>query len=164
MKYTALNLLILLLCFSFCSGQKTDTARNNAISIELGKTGLIFNLGFDHRFAGGKYGFRVIAGSNFVQYLKAITAGAGGYRLFGKQKHFFELGLDIQYLSVEEISDDQKWLTLIYPDYSIKTAYPSLNLGYRGYMKRSLFRIGFSPGLISDELIPGGYISFGLRF
>lgn len=124
----------------------------------------MYNLSFDHRFSTGKAGVRCMAGSNFAQYLNAFFVGGGGYGLIGKTNHFFELGADIGYLSVNEVSDDQKRLTLIYPDYTVKTIYPSLNIGYRSYGKYTLFRVGVSPGYLRNTIIPGGYISYGVRF
>ena len=151
-------------CLNFCIAQATEKPRVNSLTLELGKTGLIYNLTYDHRFGISDIGFRVGAGSNFSKYLNAISFGGGGYYLAGKEKHFLELGVDIQYLIVDEVSDDQKDFTFVYPDYSTKSIYPSLNIGYRNYGKKTLFRIGFSPGLIDGEFVPGGYISFGVTF
>lgn len=164
MKPVFVTGLFLFICFSFCSAQQSFESRRNAISFELGKTGLIYHLNFDHKPVGKKHGFRLVAGSNFAKYLNAFVAGAGGYYLVGQSTHFLELGLDLQYLVVDEVSDDQKGFVLIYPDYSIKTFYPSLNAGYRYYGKKTLFRIGLSPGLIDNGFIPGGYISYGFCF
>ena len=63
-------------------------------------------------------------------------------------------------------SDDQKGFAsiFVYPDYPLKTIYPSINLGYRRYGKNSLFRVGLAPGMIQGKLIPGGYISYGFTF
>ena len=133
----------------------------NALSFELGKTGLIYNLNFDHKFAKNNFGFRFGAGTNFGQYLNVVTVGGGSYFLVGKQSHFLETGVDIQYLVVDEVSDDQKGFSFVYPDYSTKTPYLSLNLGYRSYGKRTMFRVGLSPGLIDNDFVPGGYISYG---
>jgi hypothetical protein len=145
-----------------CTAQNIFKA--NAVSFELGKTGLIYNLTFDRKADARNFGFRFALGSNFAKYLNAFTAGAGGYYLIGKSNKYFELGVDLQYLVVDEVSDDQKGFALIYPDYSIKTFYPSLNIGYRTYSKRTLFRIGLSPCVIDSDFVPGGYLSFGLRF
>lgn len=150
--------------FSATAINAQTTPKLNAVSFELGKTGLIYNLTFDHKIRTNNFGFRVGIGSNLAKYLNAISVGGGGYYLVGKTNNFFELGLDMQYLTVEEVSDDQKGFAFIYPDYSIQTFYPSLNLGYRAQGERTLFRVGFSPGLIDSNLVPGGYISYGLRF
>jgi hypothetical protein len=147
---------------TICTAQ--TTSKLNAVSFEIGKTGLIYNLTFDHKAATKNFGLRLGVGSNFAKYLNAISIGGGGYYLVGKTNHFLELGIDLQYLIVDEVSDDQKGFSFVYPDYSIKAFYPSLNLGYRAYGKRILFRVGFSPGVIDDDFVPGGYISFGLRF
>lgn len=134
----------------------------SALSLELGKTGLLISLGLDHKFADSHLGLRLGAGSNFARNLNAFSAGGGAYYLVGGKTYFFEAGIDLQYLVVDEVSDDQKGVTLFYPDYSFKAIYPSVNVGYRRYGKRSLFRLGISPGLISGDLVPGGYVSYGL--
>ncbi len=131
-----------------------------ALSIEIGKTGIIFNAYYDHKFS--KFGFRLGAGSNFNKYLRATTFGGGGFYLQGKEKNFLEIGADLNYLIVEEISDDQRSFSFIYPDYETKTFLASINLGYRLYTRQLLFRIGISPGVTKNDFIPGGYISLGV--
>lgn len=158
-------LFILLLLPATCSiAQHNNKAARNSLSFELGKTGLIFNLSYDHKLAGKNSGLRVSAGSNFAKHLSAYTVGGGAYYLFGKTNKYLELGIDLYYLSVDEVSDDQKGFTLIYPDYTISTYYASLNIGFRSYGKRSLFRAGFSPGYIKSEFVPGGYLGIGIVF
>lgn len=166
MKHTLTTIFAIFICVTLCNAQTTEKPKLNAFSFELGKTGLIYNLNFDHRFAAKNFGFRFGVGSNLAKYLNAITLGSGGYYLIGSRNRFLELGVDIQYLVVEEISDDQRGIAdiFVYPNYSIKTLYPSLNIGYRRYGKNGLFRVGFSPGIIKSELIPGGYISYGFTF
>ena len=158
----------LLISSTLCNAQKTAKLQFkpqlNAISIELSKTGLIYNIVFDHRLKNKNFGIRVDIGSNFSQYLSLLTTGAGGYYLAGKRKSFLELGIDVNYLSVDEVSDDQKGITFVYPDYTVKTLYTSLNFGYRKYTNKTLFRIGISPGVIKKGFVPGGYVSFGLAF
>jgi hypothetical protein len=163
MKRTATIILAVLCSLKFCFAQ-TEKPMHNAVSFEFGKTGLLYNVTFDHKKREGTFGFRFGAGSNFGQYLNAISFGGGGYYLVGRENHFFELGMDIQYLIVDETSNDQKGFSFVYPDYSIKTLYPSINAGYRSYGKRTLFRIGVSPGLINNKFVPGGYISYGFAF
>lgn len=166
MKTYLASIGAILLCVTLCNAQSSETAKPNALSLELGKTGIIYNLNYDHKLASKTFGFRIGAGSNLGKYLNVISVGAGGYHLVGSKNKFFELGLDLQYLIVDEISDDQKGFSsiFIYPNYSIKTLYPSLNLGYRRYGKNTLFRVGLSPGLIKSKFIPGGYISYGFTF
>lgn len=154
----------LLLCTTLCSAQTTDRPKYNALSFELGKTGLIYNLNYDHKFQCNNFGFRFGAGSNLAKYLFAFILGGGGYYLAGKRSSFLELGADLNYLVVIEESDDQRSFAFVYPNYSIKTYYAGLNLGYRKYGKSSLFRIGFSPGFIKNEFVPSGYISYGVTF
>jgi hypothetical protein len=147
-----------------CNAQTTEKPKPNAISFELGKTGLIYNLIFDHKLTNKNLGFRFGAGSNFAKYLNAISAGGGGYYLSGRTNHSFEVGVDLQYLVVYEGSDNQKRFIPIYPNYSTNTYFLSINLGYRAYSKRSLFRVGVSPGSVDGDFALGVYISYGLRF
>jgi hypothetical protein len=164
MRYKIIAIFYFLFAFTICKAQTTFSSRNNSLSFELGKSGLIYNLSFDHKLQDKNLGFRLGTGSNFAKYLQAFTIGAGGYYLKGGETNFLELGIDLNYLSVDEVSDDQKGFSLIYPDYPIKTFYASANVGYRRYGKSTLFRIGISPGFIKNEFLPGGYISFGLTF
>lgn len=164
MKTFLITIVLVILAASICNAQYTNSPSINALTFELGKNGVIFNLHYDHKIAKKNMGFRLGAGSNFAKYLKATTVGGGGYYLSGKGKHFFEIGLDIQYLIINEISDDQKGFSFVYPEYSLKTFYPSVNLGYRGYGQTMVGRIGFSPGFIKNEFIPGAYIGFGITF
>jgi hypothetical protein len=164
MRYCLTTIISFIVCITVCNAQKAGKPKLNAVSFELGKTGLIYNLSYDHKLRTKNYGFRFGVGSNLGSYLSAITVGGGGYGLIGKSGHFLELGADLHYIIVDEISDDQKGFAFIYPDYSVKTLYPSLNIGYRNYGKSHLFRIGFSPGIIKNDFVPGGYISCGVRF
>ena len=50
--------------------------------------------------------------------------------------------MDLNYLSVDGASDDQKGVSSIYLEYPIKTYYVNANIGYRRYGRRTLFRIG----------------------
>ena len=161
MKSIFTAICTMLVSGTLCLAQ--TTSKVNALSFELGKTGLIYNITFDHKAATKNLGFRLGAGSNLAKYLNVTTVGGGSYYLIGKTNYYLELGVDLQYLIVDEVSDDQKDFAFVYPDYSIKTFYPSLNVGYRAYSKRRLFRIGVSPGLIDSGFVPGGYVSFGLR-
>jgi hypothetical protein len=166
MKSLLTAICAILINVTFCSAQSSEKLRLSAVSFELGKTGLIYNLNFDHKLASKNFGYRVGAGSNLGMYLTVISVGGGGYHLIGSNNKFFELGLDIQYLIVDEVSDDQIGFAsiFIYPNYSTKTLYPSINLGYRKYGNKTLFRAGLAPGVINSKLIPGGYLSFGLTF
>ena len=166
MKTYLTAIIPILICISFCHAQTTEKTKLNALSFELGKPGFIYNLSYDHKLATKNLGIRLSVGSNLDRYLNVVTAGGGGYFLLGKTSHFLELGLDLHYFSVDETSDDQRGAYMLYfhPGRSIKTLYTSFNLGYRGYGKRTIFRLGISPGLLQREVIPGGYISYGMRF
>jgi hypothetical protein len=164
MKHNLTIVFLLFFGLTVCNAQTKSKTSNNAFSFELGKTGLIFNLSYDHKFPDKNLGYRINIGSNFAKYLNAFSTGGGGYYLFGQTKSHFELGIDLNYLNVGEVSDDQKGFVLLYPDYSIKTYYASMNLGYRKYGDKVLFRIGVSPGFIKNDFLPGGYISYGFIF
>jgi hypothetical protein len=96
---------------SLCHAQATQKV--NAASLELGKTGLIYNLTFDHKSPKKNFGFRLGVGSNLAKYLNAVSFGGGGYYLVGKTNNFLEFGVDLQYLIVDEVSDDQRGLIFI---------------------------------------------------
>ena len=158
-------LLTLIIAFFYSAiSQAQLQHKQNSLSIELGRSGLIYNLLFDHQFAPRHFGVQVMAGSNFAKYLRAAQAGGGAYYLIGKQKHYLELGAVISYLWIEEDSDDQRGFAFVYPDHQVQSIYPAMNIGYRFYKKNRLFRIGLSPGFIKSEYVPGGYISYGLSF
>lgn len=160
------TLWLLLFSVITSSAQTSEKLKHNALSFELGKTGLIYNLFLDHKVESKNFGFRAGAGSNFGKHINILSLGGGGYYLLGKTKKYFETGLDIHYLIVTEESDDQRGFSSIflYPNYATRMIYPSLNFGYRYYGKNTMFRVGFSPGIIQSKLIPGGYISYGITF
>src|SRR5688500_18618781 len=114
MKHISTTVFLFLSFVKLCFAQTPDKPKFNAISFELGKTGLIYNLNYDHKVAGKNFGFRFGLGSNLGQYLNLKTAGGGGYYLLGKQKSFLEFGLDLQYIIVGEISDDQRGIAEIF--------------------------------------------------
>jgi hypothetical protein len=137
---------------------------NNLLSAEIGKTGLIYNLSIDHHLKKKQSGFRLFIGSNFNQFTQAFSAGVGFYRLSGRKNSQLETGLDLGGLTVQEISEDQRGFVLLNPDYQFASLSASVNIGYRYTGRKSVFRIGFAPTLISEGLFAGGYISFGVRF
>jgi len=149
-----------LFLFLLATAAVNAQSRSSALSIELGKNGLLYNLTYDHKLSN--YGLRVVTGHNLARYLRAFVAGGGGYYLAGRGVRFLELGADLYYLRITELSDDQVSFTFIHPSAPASTLYPSANIGYRSYGDRTLFRIGFSPGIIKQEFIPGGYLSIGV--
>ena len=151
----------LLLLFIVSNAQSKPV---QSLSVELGKNGLIVSLIYDYKFSESQFGFRAGAGSNFAKYLRAYTVTAGGYKLFGGTNSFFELGIDIQYLDIDEVSDDQKGFVLLYPNFSTQTLFTSLNLGFRKYSKKSILRAGFAPGFTKHGFLPGAYLSFGVKW
>ena len=159
-KWSAI--IFIILCSSTLGFSQTPR-KKNAISLELGKTGMVFNLAYD-RLLSNKVGLRASVGSNLAKYLGAITSGAGAFYLIGKNKHTLELGANLGYLEVNEVSDDQRTGSFIYPDHTIQTFHANMNVGYRMHGAKSIFRIGVSPGFIKEGFIPGAYVSFGLVF
>lgn len=135
-----------------------------SLSVEAGKTGTIFNIVYDQPIGNKNWGVRGSLGSNFAKYLQAKMAGGGIYHLFGNKKKFLELGVDLHYLVIDEVSDDQRGVTLVFPNHSISTLYASANIGYRTYGRKNIFRVGLAPGFTEEGFIPGGYLSYGLQF
>ena len=156
-------ILLSLIFPSVVSAQEVLQQKNNSLSFQLGKTGLIYNLRFDHKIENKNIIYNISAGSNFAKYLNLLTVGGGAGYLFGRRNSFLETELNVNYLVVDEVSDDQGF-PLIFPDYSIKTVYINVDIGYRRYSKRGIFRFGVSPGFIKNDFLPGGYISYGFRF
>ncbi len=157
----------LIFAFSFIMLSISGYGQNiqiQSLNIELGKNGLLGNIIYDYKFSKTHFGFRAGAGTNFSKYLQARTATIGAYKLFGVNYSYFELGADIQYLYISEVSDDQKGFAFVYPDFSTKTFYSSLNIGYRKYNKKTLLRAGVSPGFTKHGFLPGAYLSFGFSW
>ena len=141
-----------------------DTKRN-ALSVELGKTGAIFNLTYDRKGETAKIGWRAFGGSNLGSSVQLFYVGGGVYYLTGKRSSHLELGTDLSYLHVDVSSEDQfRMGNLVAPTYETQTLFTSFNIGYRHYGRNSLFRIGLAPGFTSKEWLPGGYLSYGIRF
>lgn len=156
--------LFLLIQLHLQSQSRPPVPGRNAVSFELGKNGLVFNLSLDHKFQNTKFGLKSNIGSNLGVNTISIITGAGGYYLFGKDRKFLELGLDIYYYMVDNPQDDVVGLPLFFPNSNSNTVYPSLNIGYRKYKTRSIFRCGLSPGYIKPWFIPGAYVSWGYAF
>jgi len=160
-----ITLLACLLYISISFAQ-THKQRIQSISLEIGKTGLIYNLNYDYKLPNNNIGFRVGIGSNLGQYVQLFSFGGGSYYLFGSKQKFFELGGELHYLTVVEISNDQRSFAdiFIFPNDPVKTFYASLNAGYRQSRKKTLFRAGIAPGFYKNGFIPGAYVSFGISF
>jgi hypothetical protein len=159
------NCIIFLYCSvsSFCFGQQKINIKNNALSVELGKVGLIYNAVFSHTIKNKNYGYKINAGTNFSTYQKLLQAGVGAFYIKGKKNNFVELGLDLNYLNYNEVSDDQRGINLLLLKKYTKTLYSNVNLGYQYSNNNNLFRVGFSPGVMNTGFVFGGYISFGIK-
>ena len=70
--------VVLLFFSSICGAQQKP--RNNSLSFEVGKTGLIYNLVYDHQFSN-RFGIRAGGGSNFSVSIE-VTTGGGDYIIF----------------------------------------------------------------------------------
>jgi hypothetical protein len=99
-----------------------------------------------------------------AKYLNLFKIGGGPYFLVGQTNNFLEMGIDVYYLVVDEVSDDQKGFAIVYPNYSVQSYYATFNLGYRHISTTKLYRIGISPGFIKNDFVPGAYLSFGILF
>lgn len=153
------------LSINLFSQSKVTSAPKYSISVELGKSGFIYSVVFDNALKDRRYGLRGGFGGNPGKYTEVIMAQVGAYRVFGKKSNFFETGIDLHYLSIDIVSDDQVGISsFVYPDYTTKTYYVTFNAGYRARMGKFLFRVGAAPGFTKDEFIPGAYISAGVLF
>jgi len=156
-------LIFLIASFTALNGQRNEPFSTNSISVEVGKTGLIYSIVFD-RMIKNNLGLRVTAGTSFSSYLRAFSTFVGPYYLVGSNTKYLELGVDIGYLSINENITRRGNRAFIFPDFSIKTYYLNANVGYRKYGKKTMFRFGASPGYSKSGPFPGAYISYGLRF
>lgn len=137
--------------------------KQNALSVEIGKTGAIFNVTYDRKSETAKVGLRAIAGSNFGSHINVVNVGGGAYYLAGKSVNSLELGTDILYLHVNVDSEDFRSGNLVAPAYNTRTLFTSFNIGYRHTGRNTLFRVGIAPGFTKQEWLPGGYLSYGVR-
>src|SRR5688572_2533382 len=145
---------LIILLFGFLISNAQEKTRPNSLSIEIGKTGLLPSLIFDHQFPI-RFGIRAGGGYNSFYEFKVKTAGGGLYYLFGNKKRHLETGIDFYYLNTyDSNNDDQVVMPLFYPNYSAEGLYTSINLGYRSCGTSTMFRIGFSPGVFEGEFIP----------
>lgn len=156
--------LSVILSFIIITSCKAQEAYKNALSIEGGRHGVIINLQYDRQFNNLQSGFRILTGANFARYLNYKTVRGGVYYLVGNTNKFLELGAELYYIDVNEVSNDQVGFSFVYPNYSFQTFYPGMNIGYRRNGEKTLFRTGVSPAYINTRIIPGGYISIGRRF
>jgi GNAT superfamily N-acetyltransferase len=78
-KFFFVTIWALLIDIAVCKAQITSEV--NALSLELGKNGLIYNLIFDHKSPKKNFGYRLGIGSNLARYLQAFSIGGGGYYL-----------------------------------------------------------------------------------
>ncbi len=151
---------------------------------ELLGSGGIYSLNYDMRTEKAKrngWGFRIgveripidskdtVTGEELR--LKSTIIPFNMNYLFGKKKGFFELGLGATYvflrfkgkqLSSEEVENLQ---TDIFNG-NLATIFGTLNIGYRHvpYNRGIMYRITFTPLLISTLLIPSIGISVGYKF
>lgn len=158
------SLLIILLSWGNIGYCQDMIEKNQAVIFELGKNGLLYNLNYDHKLKHHNFGFRGGAGSNLGAYTFALTVGGGIYTLIGKKNKFFETGIDLHYLYVNSPQDDVVGLPLFFPTENTRSWYPSMNIGYRKYKRKSIFRAGISPGYIKPFFIPGAYVGWGKIF
>lgn len=165
MKKMFVFIVVSFLSVKLFSQLKPTPAPKYSLSVELGKSGLIYSVVFDNALKDRRYGLRGGFGGNFGKYTEVIMAQVGAYRLFGTKSNFFETGIDLHYLSIDIVSDDQVGISsFVYPDYTTQTYYVTFNAGYRARMGKFLFRAGAAPGFTKDEFIPGAYISAGVCF
>jgi len=153
---------ITLIFFALVQVQTIGQNNTKTIVVEFGKNGLVFNLLYDHLFDQKKWGFHVGGGTTLINTnFELRSATAGLFKLIGKKQNFLELGLDAQYHFAYEYANDVKGVTLVAPVFTYEGIYCFAVIGYRHFTERRLFRIGFSPGVVEQEFIPGVYMGYG---
>lgn len=129
----------------------------NAIYLELGGNSFVYSFNYDRivplsqrtKIALGA-GLEAVSSIsiNGVNYDASLCLTPAVNFLFGKKSSHFETGL------------------ALFVPFSTNMAFPSIRIGYRyqPWEKGFLFRIGFTPLLISSILVPWGGISLGYAF
>ncbi|WP_235297631.1 hypothetical protein [Portibacter marinus] len=125
MKYSC-TILLFIICLTFTFAQKKQ-----AIYAEFGGNALIYSLNYDFAPIKNHDNFRLKAGVSYIG--DPVIIGQVSY-LFGKEKHFFELGAGFTTVT-EAVTGDSGF-----------QIYPNAALQYRYQHPRGfLFRIGFAP-------------------
>ena len=85
----------LLLLFTLAYAQSPSKVPSQAAFVELGGAGLVYSFNYDFRFDAedmNSWGMRVGAGGYSIEGTSLLTAPVQVNKLFGKSRHFFEIG------------------------------------------------------------------------
>jgi hypothetical protein len=166
MKQFLLLLVIGFLSFSSLQAQVAERTRSQGVFVEVLGNGLIYSLNYDTRFSQGFDGWGGRAGIGYIA-IEGVRFTAMPFLvnyLFGKEKHFFEVGVGTTMLIV---SDSNGSFSPV-GDRNRGTGFTgAMSLGYRleptdgGFM----FRAGLTPIFSSDTFWPiYPQVSFGYAF
>ncbi len=78
-RFYSMLIIFFIISLLQSNAQTNYSKQYQAISFELGNTGLLYNLTYDYKLTNK--GFRVVAGSNFSNNLSVYTTGVGAYYL-----------------------------------------------------------------------------------
>jgi hypothetical protein len=143
-------------------GPPADTAKNTLFVEGLGN-GLIYSVNYE-RFVAPRFAIRIGAeylGGTFGSSSETISLGLFplmGTYLVGEGTHHAELGAGLTVATTDADLDDLGDIDA--------AVVPTATLGYR-YQKPEpgfIFRIGFTPVMIGDRILPWGGISLGYAF
>ncbi len=113
--------------WSIGSHAQTDLIKKNTLSLELGGTGFLYSLNYDRillinenmRFTGNVGTWFIPSVKDYLDFnIVGVTAGAS--TLFGKSKHFAEVGVNISYFYMRDY-ENNIYHTVLQP----------IRLGYR---------------------------------
>ncbi len=146
------------------SQNKNESPKFNVVSFQIGKQGILFNVNYDHKFQNKNWGYKLETSANLFKGFQLNTFSIGSYILKGNSIKNLELGFDINYLYTWTSQDDVKGANVtFFPEENFNTLYPNLNIGYRKYYQKGMFRVGFAPGYFRDRFLYDGYISIGIK-
>jgi hypothetical protein len=120
-------IFIFSLTFLFSTGQNTDI-KKNALSLEIAGTGILYSFNYDRMLLiNENMRFAVNIGTWYIPPMPSLSdfnymiGGTVGFStLFGKTKHFAELGLNLSYINMKDIDDNV-----------FHTLYQPIRIGYR---------------------------------
>lgn len=177
-------IIFFLLLGGFCSFSNAQEVATQSVYVELGGAGLPYSINYDFRFDKTRidtWGMRIGAGGWALTHgenssTSVLTIPVQVTKLFGKDKHYFEVGGGATYVRYRDTYQDwygtnrpvtqQEW-DFILPTGNTPALMGTLNLGYRriptdgGFM----FRANLNPVFNHNGFWPLWFgVGFGYAF
>jgi hypothetical protein len=112
----------------FNTNAQENVQKKNTVYMELAGSGLLYSVNYDrYLLIDNKMRFSSTIGFWYIPYIEAFTdfsymigSVVGFNTLFGTQKHFFELGVNVAYMNMKDTEDNY-----------FHTSYLPIRIGYR---------------------------------